>query len=80
MVENHWLAVFIETCTLGLAVGFLRITRAKCYSLRLFVTNRTIARRSSIGRLRLCRGDWHSKIWQKIHWFIVFHLPILGDL
>ena len=40
MVENHWLAVFIETCTLGLAVGFLRITRAKCYSLRLFVTNK----------------------------------------
>jgi len=37
-------------------------------------------RRSSVGRLRLCRGDWHLKIWQKIHWFIVFHISILGDL
>jgi len=27
MVENRWLAVFIVTCTLGLAVGFIRITR-----------------------------------------------------
>jgi len=80
MVENRWLAVFIVTCTLDLAVGLLRIIRAWCYSLPLFVTNRTITRRSSIGRLRLCRGDWHSKIWQKIHWFIVFHIPILGDL
>jgi len=28
MVENRWLAVFIVTCTLGLGVGLLRITRA----------------------------------------------------
>jgi len=27
MVENRWLAVFIVTCTLCLAVGLLRITR-----------------------------------------------------
>ena len=23
-------------------------------------------------------GDLHSKIWQKLHWFIVFHLSIRG--
>jgi len=28
MVENRWIAVFIVTCTLGLVVGLLRITRA----------------------------------------------------
>jgi len=28
VVENRLLAVFIVTCTLGLAVGLLRITRA----------------------------------------------------
>jgi len=28
MIENRWLAVFIVICTLGLAVGLLRITRA----------------------------------------------------
>jgi len=28
MVENRWLAIFIVTCTLGLAVGVLRITCA----------------------------------------------------
>jgi len=28
MVENCWLAVFIVTCTLGLAAGLLRITHA----------------------------------------------------
>jgi len=28
MVENRWLAVFIVTSTLGLALGLLRITRA----------------------------------------------------
>jgi len=28
MVESRWLAAFIVTCTLGLAAGLLRITRA----------------------------------------------------
>jgi len=28
MVESRWLAAFIVTSTLGLAVGLLRITRA----------------------------------------------------
>jgi len=28
MVENRWLAVFVVTCTFGLAIGLLRITRA----------------------------------------------------
>jgi len=28
------------------------------------------------GALRLCRGAWHSKIWHKLHWFLVFHISI----
>jgi len=28
--------------------------------------------------LRLCNGAWHPKIWQKIHWFTVFHSSICG--
>jgi len=54
MVEKRWLAVFIVTCTLGLAVGsgFFQL---RVHSLPLFVTNRTIARMSSFGRLRLRR-------------------------
>jgi len=32
------------------------------------------------GNPDLSKGDWHSKIWQKIHWFMVFHILILGDL
>jgi len=26
--------------------------------------------------LRLCRVAWHSKNWQKLHWFAVFHISI----
>jgi len=33
-----------------------------------------------LGTLRLCRGDWHSKIWQKIYWCIVLHTSIFGRL
>jgi len=54
MVEKLWPAVFIVTCTLGQAVG-LGFFKLRVHSLPLFVTNRTIARRSSVGRLRLCR-------------------------
>jgi len=32
------------------------------------------------GALALCGRDWHSKIWQKLNWFIVFHVSILGVL
>jgi len=28
------------------------------------------------GGLRLCRGAWHSKIWQKLSLFMVFHISI----
>jgi len=24
--------------------------------------------------LYICAGFWHSKIWQKLHWFIMFHI------
>jgi len=27
---------------------------------------------------RLCSGSWHSENWQKLQWFIVFHISILG--
>jgi len=33
-----------------------------------------------LGALHLCRGAWHSKNWQKLHWFIVFHVSIWGGL
>jgi len=54
MVEKRWLSDFIVTCALCLAVG-LGFFQLRVHSLPLFLTNRTIARRSSIGRLRLCR-------------------------
>ena len=28
--------------------------------------------------LHLCGGAWNSKNWQKLHWFIVFHVSIWG--
>jgi len=30
----------------------------------------------SRGALHFCRGAWHSKNWQKLHWFIVFYFSI----
>jgi len=52
--------------------GPLPITRAWCYSLPLFVTNRTITRRSSNGGLYVCAGGIDIlKLDHKIHWFIV---------
>jgi len=48
---HHDLRTWSSCC-----VGHLPITRAWWYSLPLFVTNRIITRRSSIGRLRSCSG------------------------
>jgi len=31
-------------------------------------------------KYRLCRGSWHSENWQKLNWFIVFHISIWGGL
>jgi len=28
------------------------------------------------GALRMCSGAWNSEDWQKLHWFIVFHISI----
>jgi len=56
MVEKCLLAVFIVTCALGLAVVLdLFQLHVQCYALPLFVTYRITTRRSSFGRLRLCR-------------------------
>jgi len=44
VVDNLWLADFIVTCKLVLAVGFLPITCAWCYSLPALVTNRRLFR------------------------------------
>ena len=49
---------------------------------------RTVARKFSIGgfaflrgvALGLCGGGWYSKNWQKLNWFIVFHVSIWGGL
>ena len=30
--------------------------------------------------LGLCWGAWHSKIWRKLNWFIVFHVSIWEGL
>ena len=46
----------------------------KCSSLLVFSLRKVLNREA----WSLCRGSWHSKIWQKIHWFIVFHSSILG--
>jgi len=32
------------------------------------------------GALRLCRAAWHSKIWQKLHWFKAFHISVWWGL
>jgi len=56
MVEKPWLAVFIVTCALGLAV-VLDLFQNMCIVLILFVTNRTVARRSSIGDFTFVQGD-----------------------
>ena len=47
--------------------------------------SRSVARKFSIGGfaflrgpLRLCRRASHSKNWQKLNWFIVFHVSIWG--
>ena len=30
------------------------------------------------GALSFCGGAWHSKNWQKLNWYIVFHVSIWG--
>ena len=80
MVEKRLLAVFIVTCELGLAVVLDLCPLHVHNVIPCLCSLPTITRRSSIWRPRLCKGDWNSKIWQKIHWFIVFHISILGDL
>ena len=57
MVEKRWLAVFIVTCALGLAVvsDLCPLHVHSVIPCLLFIANRTIASRSSIGGLRLCR-------------------------
>jgi len=32
------------------------------------------------GALRFCGGAWHSKNWQNLNWFTVFHVTIWGGL
>jgi len=58
MVEKRLLAVFIVTCALGLAVvlDHFQLHVHSVIPCLCSFTNRTITRRSSIGRLRLCRG------------------------
>ena len=43
--------------------------------------NRTVARKFSIGALWVYAGGaWHSKNWQQLNWFVVFHASIWGGL
>jgi len=58
MVEKRLLAAFIVTRSLDLVVvlDLFQLHVISVIPCLLFVTNRTITRRSSTGRLRLCRG------------------------
>jgi len=49
MFEKRWLAVFLVTCALGLAVGL------GFSQLHVFVTNRTVTRSAVVG-LDVCSG------------------------
>ena len=79
MVEKSWLAVFIVTCALGLAVGYmLDISNYMCivFAFVRYQQNHCLP----LGTLCLCRGDWHSQIFQNIHWFIAIHIGEIGVL
>ena len=41
---------------------------------------RTVAGKSSVWVLYVLQAAWHSKIWQKFHSFIVFHISIWAVL
>ena len=42
------------------------------------VTSRTVARKPSIAGFTFMQGAWQSKIRQKLHWFVVFHISFWG--
>jgi len=81
MVEKLLLAVFIVTCALGLAV-VLDLFQLHVHSIMPCLRSLQQNHHKKVfnWEITFVQGDWQSKIWQKIHWFIVFHISILGDL
>jgi len=71
MVEKRFLAVFIVTCALGLAV-VLDLFQLHVHSVIPYLCS--LPTESSTESLPMetafVQGDWHCKIWQKIYWFI----------
>jgi len=79
MAEKRLLAVFIVTCALGLTV-VLDLFQLHVRSVIPCLCSLPTEPSPEGLQLGDYVGDRHSKIWQKIHWFIVFHISILGDL
>jgi len=73
MSDACWLFLFIASCA-TLVKGGLRLLR---YCIRILNRRQKVFKRG----LYVCagtRGYWHSKIWQKRHWFIAFHISVWG--
>jgi len=81
MVAKRLLAVFIVTCTIGLAV-VLNLFQLHVHSVIpcLCSLQTESSTEGPLLETAFVQGDWHSEIWQKMHWFIVFHFSPLGDL
>ena len=68
-------------------VGWERVGTTFPHLSALVALLRTVARNSSLGGLYVCAGRLYVRaggldiqIWQKSHWFIMFHTSILGSL
>jgi len=79
MAEKRLLAIFIVTCALGPGV-VLHLFQLHVHSVIPCLCSLLTEPPPEGLQLGDYVGDWHSKIGQKIHWFIMFHISILGDL
>jgi len=81
MVEKPWLAVFIVTCALGLAV-VLHLFQNMCIVLFFAFVRCQQNRRQKIFNwgLYVCAGGLTSQNLTKIYWFIVLHISRIGGL
>ena len=74
---NQWTMLWInQSNKLSFIVNSLLLSPRFRQNRRQKVFNRGLC--VSAGGLRLCGVAWHSKNWQKLHWFIVFHVSIWG--
>jgi len=72
MVEKPCLAVFIVSCALGLAVVLVLFQLHMHSAIPCLCTlpTKLSPEGLQLGDARFCRGDCHSKMWQKSHWII----------